>query len=540
MKEAPGLLILSLLLASPTSAEIRFHEVSQAWGLSFRHHHGGSGQLYMPETMGSGVALFDYDGDGDPDVFYVDSGAMPGYKGETPRSVLLRNDGGGRFVDVTERSGLRVAGYGMGATAGDVDGDGDPDLYVTAFGPDQLFRNNGDGTFTDVTAKAGLGDPLWSTAAAFADTDGDGDLDLYVADYVDFSFENNPVCGNQKLGLRSYCHPEVFHGQPDRFYRNRGDGTFEDATAAAGFPNDAGNGLGAIFGDFDKDGDQDLYVSNDMNPSFLYENRGNGTFQEIGLLSGTALSDQGQPEAGMGVDAGDVDGNGFPDLVKTHLDLQTNALYLNQGSMLFTDGRYVSKLAEPSMYKVGFGVLFADLDQDGDLDHAVANGHIIHNAELFGTGTTYKQRNQVFENIGKGVFLEVKDSGVDVVRSSRGLAAGDLDLDGDLDLVITNSDDRSEVYENVSSPAGGWLQVDLAGRGKNTAGIGARLEVESGGRRQVREVRTGSSYLSQNALTAHFGLGAADKADRLTLCWPGGRIQVFLDLPKDRRIVLAE
>jgi hypothetical protein len=535
-------LVLSLLLASPASADLRFREVSQAWGLSFRHHHGGSGQFYMPETMGSGVAVFDYDGDGDPDVFFVDSGAMPGYQGETPRSVLLRNDGG-KFVDVTARSGIRVTGYGMGATAGDVDGDGDADLYVTAFGPDQFFRNNGDGTFTDTTAKAGLGvlgRPLWGTAAAFADTDGDGDLDLYVANYVDFSLENNPVCGNQKLGLRSYCHPEVFHGLPDRFYRNRGDGTFEDATAAAGFPADTGNGLGAIFGDFDKDGDQDLYVSNDMNPAFLYENKGNGTFQEIGLLSGTALSDQGQPEAGMGVDAGDVDGNGFPDIVKTHLDLQTNALYLNQGSMLFTDGRYVSKLAESSMYLVGFGALFADLDQDGDLDHAVANGHIIHNAELFGTGTTYKQRNQVFENTGRGVFREVKDAGADVIRSSRGLAAGDFDLDGDLDLVFTNSDDLSEAYENVTAPAGGWLQVDLAGRGKNTAAIGAGLELEAGGRKQTREARTASSYLSQNALTLHFGLGAAERADRLAIRWPDGRVQVLRDLGRNRRIVIAE
>ena len=502
----------------------------------------------MPETMGAGVALFDYDGDGDPDVFYVDSGAMRGYEGktqgETPRSVLLRNDGGGRFVDVTGRSGIRVTSYGMGATAGDVDGDSDVDLYVSAFGPDQLFRNNGDGTFTDVTAQSGMGNPLWGTSAAFADTDKDGDLDLYVTNYVDFSYEKNPICGNQRLGLRSYCHPDVYTGVPDRFYRNRGDGTFEDATAAAGFApagtGDSGNGLGVIFGDLDWDGDQDLYVANDMTPAFLFENQGNGTFQEIGLLSGTALSDQGKPEAGMGVDFGDIDGNGFSDIIKTHLDLQTNALYSNQGSMLFTDARYTSKLAEPSMYMVGFGTVFADLDHDGDLDNVIANGHIIHNAELFGTGTTYKQRNQLFENTGKGVFKEIKDGGIDVVRSSRGLAAGDLDLDGDLDLVITNSDDLSEVYENASSPAGGWLQVDLVGKGKNTGAIGARADLEAGGRKQVRETRTGASYLSQNALTLHFGLGAAPKADRLTVRWPGGKVQVLVDLPKDRRLVLFE
>ncbi|HVG08723.1 MAG TPA: CRTAC1 family protein [Thermoanaerobaculia bacterium] len=538
-----AVLLLVLLAspgASPATAQLRFREVSQPWGLSFRHHHGGSGQFYMPETMGAGVAVFDYDGDGDPDVFYVDSGAMRGYQGETPRSALLRNDGAGKFVDVTERSGIRVTSYGMGTTAGDVDGDSDLDLYVSAFGPDQLFRNNGDGTFTEVTAQAGLGNPLWGTSAAFADTDADGDLDLYVTNYVDFSYEKNPICGNQRLGLRSYCHPDVFNGEPDRFYRNRGDGTFEDATAAAGFAPDAGNGLGVIFGDLDWDGDQDLYVANDMTPAFLFENKGNGKFEEIGLLSGTALSDLGKPEAGMGVDLGDIDGNGFEDIIKTHLDLQTNAVYSNQGSLLFIDARYTSKLAEPSMYMVGFGTVFADLDQDGDLDNVIANGHIIHNAELFKTGTTYKQRNQLFENTGKGVFREVKDGGLDVVRSSRGLAAGDLDLDGDLDLVVTNSDDLSEVYENVTAPAGGWLQVDLAGKRKNTAAIGARVELESGGRKQVRETRTGASYLSQSALTLHFGMGTAAQADRLTIRWPDGKVQALTRLPKDRRIVVFQ
>lgn len=536
-KSLQSLLVL-VVFAFPATADLRFREVSQPWGLSFRHHHGGSGQFYMPETMGSGVAIFDYDADGDPDVFYVDSAAMPGYQGETPRSVLLRNDGAGRFVDVTDRSGIRVTSYGMGATAGDVDGDSDLDLYVSAFGPDQLFQNNGDGTFSEATAQAGLGNPLWGTSCAFADPDGDGDLDLYVTNYVDFSFEKNPVCGNPRLGLRSYCHPEVFNGQPDRFYRNRGDGTFEDATAAAGFSPDTGNGLGVIFGDLDWDGDQDLYVANDMTPAFLFENKGNGKFEEIGLISGTALSDQGKPEAGMGIDLGDIDGNGFSDIIKTHLDLQTNAVYSNQGSLLFLDARYTSKLAEPSMYMVGFGTAFADLDQDGDLDNVVANGHIIHNAELFGTGTTYKQRNQLFENTGRGVFKEIKDGGLDVIRSSRGLAAGDLDLDGDLDLVITNSDDLSEVYENVTPPAGGWLQVDLVGQGKNTAGIGARLDLEAGGRKQIREVRTASSYLSQNALTVHFGLGAADKADRLTIRWPNGMVQEIVSLSKNRRIIV--
>jgi enediyne biosynthesis protein E4 len=535
-----ALVLAALALPSAATAEgAWFREVSQGWGLSFRHHHGGSGQFYMPETMGSGVVVFDYDGDGDQDVFYVDSGKLQGYQGEEPRSVLLRNDGRGRFEDVTARSGLKVEAYGMGATAGDVDGDGDPDLYVTAFGPDQLFRNNGDGTFTDVTARSGVSNPLWGASAAFADTDRDGDLDLYVTNYVDFSYDKNPPCGKKEQGLRSYCHPNVYNGLHDRFFRNKGDGTFEDATRAAGFGEANGNGLGVVFGDLDADGWQDLYVANDMTPNFLFHNKGNGTFEEIGLLSGTALSDQGLPEAGMGVDLADVDGNGFAEIVVTHLDLQTNALYSNQGGMAFTDGRYTSKLAEPSMYMVGFGTTFADFDQDADVDLVIANGHIIHNVELTGTGTTYKQRNQLFENQGKGVFREIKDSGLDVVRSSRGLAAGDLDLDGDLDLVITNSNDLSEAYENVASPAGSWLQIDLIGpKGGNTAGIGARVEVEAGGKKQFREARTGTSYLSQNALTLHFGLGSAAKADRITVRWPDGRVQVFPEVAANRRVVI--
>ena len=521
--------------------------MSAAWGATFRHHHAGSGSFYMIETMGSGVVVWDYDGDGDEDLFFVDSGPLPGYQGEPPRSVLFRNDrdgrndrngSAGRFVDVTDRAGLRLASYGMGATAGDVDGDGDLDLYTTAFGASQLFLNRGDGTFEDATARSGAGFTSWSTSAAFADPDRDGDLDLYVTDYVDFSFDDNPICGNQERGLRSYCHPDVYDGLLDRYLRNRGDGTFEDATAKAGFGEATGKGLGVIWSDLDRDGWLDLFVANDMTPSFLFHNRKDGTFQEIGLAAGVALSPLGAPEAGMGVDSGDLDGNGFADLMVTHLDLQSSGVYTNQGSNVFLDGRYTSRLAEPSFHMVGFGLAFADLDQDGDLDVAVANGHIIHNVEQTGTGTTYKQRNQVFENLGKGVFREVMDSGVDVVRSSRGLGVGDLDGDGDVDFAVSNSNDLNEVYENVGA-SGGFLQVDLVAAKGNRMGIGARIELEAGGRKQEREVRTGSSYLSQNSVTAHFGLGAAGRADRLTVRWPDGKVQVFEGLPAKRRMTVV-
>ncbi|MFW6175695.1 MAG: CRTAC1 family protein, partial [Acidobacteriota bacterium] len=518
--------------------------VSDAWGLEFRHHHGGSGELYMVETMGSGVAVFDYDGDGDQDVFFVDSGELPGYEGEEPGSVLFRNDGG-RFVDVTERAGLRVDSYGMGATAGDADGDGDLDLYVTAFGPNRLFVNRGDGTFEDVTERAGVGDPRVGASAAFADVDRDGDLDLYVTNYVDFSLENNPTCGNESRGIRTYCHPDAFDGVPDVFYRNAGSGPggprFEDATADAGFGGADGKGLGVLFSDLDQDGWPDLYVANDMTPNFLFRNRGRDpetgrvTFEDVALLSGTALSDRGDPEASMGLDLGDLDGDGGPELIATHMDDQTNALYGASAPFLFADRRWVSKLAEPSVGKVGFGVAFADFDHDRDLDVAVANGHIIHNIERFKDSTTYAQRNQVFENVGRGRFREVTGSGMDAVRVSRGLAVGDLDGDGDLDVAVNNSNDRAEVYENLSG-AGRWLQVDLAAPEGNRFGIGARVTLEAGGSAQWREVRTASSYLSQNALTVHFGLGDAEVVENLRVRWPDGAVQVVRGLPADRRV----
>lgn len=524
------------------AAPPRFREVSAAWGLGFRHHTGASGQFYMPETMGSGVVVFDYDGDGDEDVFFVDSGALPGYEGEPGRSRLFRNDGPGRFVDVTDRSGLAVRAYGMGATAGDVDGDGDLDLYLTAFGPNQLFRNEGDGTFTDVTAAAGVGDPLWGAGAAFADVDGDSDLDLYLTNYVDFSFENNPPCGLPQRQLRSYCHPDVYEGLPDRFFRNRGDGTFENRTQEAGFGAATGKGLGVVFGDVDGDLDPDLYVANDMTPSFLFQNQGGGRFEEIGLLAGVALSEEGEPEAGMGVAMGDLDGDNRPEILVTHLDLQTNALYSAVGPGLFADRRYVSQLAQPSLYKVGFGVLFADFDADADLDVFLANGHIIHNIEQWGGASArrYRQPNQLFENDGRGRFQEVADAGLDVVRSSRGAACGDLDGDGDLDVVVTNSGDLAEVYENVG-PGRGWLAVDLRTAAGNQFGIGAWLEVVADGKRQVREVRTGSSYLSQSALTAHFGLGEAKGPARLEVVWPDvvsqtERRRIYTNLPVGRRV----
>jgi enediyne biosynthesis protein E4 len=534
--------LMSLLLALPLGAEgIRFREISRDWGIDFRHHHGGSGQRYMVETNSGGVVIFDFDGDGDEDLFFVDGGALPGYTGEPARSRLFRNDGTGRFTDWTERSGIKLQSYGMGGTAGDIDGDGDLDLYVTTFGgPHQLFRNNGDGTFTDVTARAGVGDTLWSSSAAFADVDNDGDLDLFVVNYVDFSLTNHKACGDLQRNLRGYCHPDVYNGLPCHLYRNRGDGTFENVTAAAGLGTAVGPGLGVVFGDLDDDGWQDIYVANDTKPNGLYHNKGNGTFEDLSLLSGTAYGDKGRPEAGMGVDMGDYDGDGRLDIAVTNFELETYALYKNLGGIAFVDSRSAARIAEPTLMSLGFGVAFADFDNDGDLDLVFANGHINDNAAEFTPGSRYRQRNQVFENVGGGRFQEDKATGMDGVRVHRGLAVGDLDGDGDLDVAVVTSNEPAEVYENVGQTAGvrgSWLQVDFDAPAGNQFGIGARLELEAGGKRQIRDVKTASSYLSQNALAVHFGLGKTETADRLTIRRPG-RVDVFRNLPASRRLVV--
>lgn len=531
--------VLLLLLVPCLRAEhIKFREVSKEWGLDFRHNHGGSGKRYMVETMVGGVVIFDFDNDGDEDVFFVDGGVLPGYTGAPPKSRLFRNDGPGKFTDWTDRSGIRIASYGVGGSAGDVDNDGDLDLFVTEFGgPDQLFVNNGDGTFTDGTAKAGAGDTLWSSSSAFADVDNDGDLDLFMVNYTDHSVANHKLCGDPKRKIEGYCHPDVYGPLPSHFYRNRGDGTFEDATQAAGFGGAIGPGLGVVFGDIDNDGWQDVYIANDNKPNFLFHNKGNGTFEDISLLSGTAIGEPGKPEAGMGVDMEDYDANGLLDIVVTNYELETNGLYRNLGENTFLDSRSPAGIAEPSLLFLAFGVDLADFDQDGDVDLVIANGHTNDNSAELLEGSQYRQRNQVFENLGNGKFREDKGTGMDVVRASRGLATGDLDGDGDLDVAIVDSNEPCEVYENVTASPGSWLHIDFDAPAGNRFAIGARLELEAGGKKQTHDVKTASSYVSQNAITVHFGLGKNTKVDRLTVRRPG-KVQVFNGLPVNRRLVI--
>lgn len=520
------------------AATLELQEVSNEWNLGFRHHHGGSGSFYMVETMGSGVVLFDYDRDGDTDVLFLDSGALPGYQGEAYGSRLFRNDGDKRFADVSDRAGLETAAYGMGATAGDVDRDGDLDLYLTAFGANELFLNQGDGSFLPAP-EAGARDERWSTSAAFADVDVDGDLDLYVANYVDFELDTNLPCGDIARGLRSYCHPDAYDGASDSFWLNDGRGHFSEATGTA-VGGEPGKGLGVLFVDDDADGLPDLYVANDMTANLLFRNIGGARFEEEGLSSGVAYSDRGEPEAGMGVAAGDLNGDGQVEIFVTHLDRQSNAVYGRREGGYYVDDRRAAGMVEASYYKVGFGTTFADVDNDADLDVIVANGHIIHNIEQWGSGTTYRQANQVFINDGAGRLVETVVAGLDVVRASRGLAVADLDADGDLELVISNSNEPCEVYENLTPSAGNWYEIALVGGDSDRFGVGARVEIQSGERRQVREMRTGASYLSQSPLVLHYGLGTDSSVGETRIAWPSGKRQMVRNLPAGRRLVFVE
>jgi enediyne biosynthesis protein E4 len=532
--------------ASPPAAQLLV-EATGAWGVDFVHDPGAAGELRFPEMMGGGVAVFDADGDGDLDLYFVNGAPEPGsaVAGPSPVNRLFLQGADGRFADATEGSGLGDPGYGTGVAIGDFDNDGWDDVFVSNVGQDRLFRSRGDGTFTDVTAAAGVGDPAWSAGAAFADVDGDGHLDLYVANYVDFTVEDHEFCGDRSRGIRGYCTPVVYRPVADRFYRNRGDGTFRDATAAAGFAGPLGAGLGVLFADFTGDGRPDVYVANDLTPNFLFLNRGDGTFVDESLLSGAAYSDTGKAEAGMGVDAADVDGDGRLDLVVTNFELETNGLYLNQGSGLFLDGRYASGLAEPSLLRLAFGVAFGDFDHDGLEDLAVANGHVLDNPGQMAAQTPYRQPNQLFVQGPRGRFREARGSGFDEIsRASRGLALGDLDGDGDLDLVLTNIAGPARLYRG-EPPAGHWLLVDavdpaLGGR----RALGARVRVEIGGRSWVRTVQGAMSYLSSSDPRAHFVFGPrgslTSATARVEVRWPDGSAESesFGEVAIDRVVVL--
>ena len=526
-----------------------FVESAASAGLHFTHVNGASGTYHLPEMMGGGVALFDYDKDGDLDVFLVQSGPLDRSPGGAATSRLFRNDlkiaADGRrslgFTEVTERAGVGLRAYGMGVAVGDYDNDGDLDLFVTSFGPETLFRNNGDGTFSDVTREAGVSDPLWSTSAAFLDYDRDGDLDLFVANYVDFTLAGNKTC-TDALGARDYCGPRAYRPVPDRLYRNEGNGRFTDVSESAGIGKADGAGLGVVVGDYDGDGWLDLYVANDATPNQLWINRKDGTFQDEGLLSGAALNAAGNPEGSMGIASGDFDADGDEDLFVTNIVGETFAFYVNDGRGNFEDARVRAGLAAPTAAFTGFGTDWFDYDNDGWLDLFVANGAVNVIEAQRGQPAPFRMKNQLFHNTGAGRFVETSAAGGPAFATaeiSRGAAFGDIDNDGDTDVVVTTNGGPVRLLLNQSSRVNHWLQVALEQGPGNRSALGARVGVERAGRPTLwRRVRTDGSYLSASDVRVQVGLGASARVDAVTVQWPDGQSEKWTGLGGDKLLVL--
>jgi hypothetical protein len=529
-----------------------FREVAALTGLKFTHDNGGRGNYHLPEIMGSGVALFDYDGDGDLDVFLV-QGAVLGSDGAlaTPsgtsrlfRNDLTTDDSGHavlRFTDVTEMAGLGFRGVGMGVAIGDFNGDGHLDLYVTAYGSNVLYRNNGDGTFTDVTQAAHVDDPRWSTSAAFIDYDRDGNLDLFVTNYVDFTVAAGKIC-TDPVGSRDYCAPSAYRPVPARLFRNQGNGTFVDATEAAGIARAYGAGLGVAVGDYNGDGWPDLYVANDATPNQLWINQRNGTFEDQGMLSGSAVNAAGRPEGSMGIASGDYDGDGHEDLLVTNLARETFALYVNDGHANFEDRRIAAGIALTTAPMTGFGAAWVDYDRDGRLDLIVANGAVNIIAALRGSTSPYRQHNQLFHNVGHGRLADVTASAGAAFELSgvgRGLATGDLDNDGDVDVVITNNHGPVLLLLNESAPAH-WITVRLSAPSGNRWGFGGRVGVVRKDSPTLwRTVGTDGSYLSASDARVHFGLGSSRDIEAIVVEWPDGSRERWTGLDPDRCVTLA-
>jgi len=529
---------------SAIARAVTFDNVAAAAGLTFTHLNGASEEKYLVETMGSGAVLFDYDGDGWLDAFFVDGGSLhaPAVSSRA-RHRLFHNLGNGRFADVTATSGLRHREYGMGACAGDIDNDGRPDLYVTNYGPNVLFRNDGKGAFTDVTRAAGVGLAVWSTSCAFLDIDRDGDLDLFVTNYLDAARTNNRFCGDPQRRIRVYCHPLNYPGLPNVLYRNDGKGTFTEVSAQAGLSRHIGNGLGVAVGDYDDDGLPDVFVANDAVPNFLFHNDGGGRFSEVGLLAGVAVARDGRPRAGMGTEFADYNGDGRLDLVVTNHEFETHSLFRNDGGGSFVDATVEAGIGPPTLPFVGFGVVFFDFDNSSDLDLSIANGHVIDNTALFRPGSTHAQRKLLFRNTNGRRFAEVsRQAGPGFTKDAvgRSLIAGDIDNDGDPDLVVTTNGGSAELLRNDGGSRLNALLVRAVGTRSNRDGIGARITATAGGRTQTREVKSGSSYLGQNDLRAHFGLGERQRIERLEIRWPGGGVETLNDLPANEIVTVTE
>ena len=537
------LILLSVLLVTPL-----FKEVAEQVGLKFQHYNGMTGKFYLPEITGSGAALFDFDNDGDLDVFLVQGNVIePNTKPNgTLFGKLFRNDlipsKTLSFTDVTQKSGIVATGYGMGAAVGDINNDGLPDLYLSNLGSNQMYLNKGDGKFVDVTKESGTDDPRWSTSASFLDYDRDGWLDLMIVNYADFSVSNSPNCFAATTA-KDYCTPRVFRAPGNRLFHNKGNGSFEDVTTSAGVDKEYGHGLGVVAADFNNDGWIDIYVANDGDQNQLWINQKNGRFVNDALLAGCAVNRNGQAEAGMGVDAGDFDGNGTDDIFISHLMDETNTLYVNLGEALFEDRTREAGLGMPGRRFTGFGTFFFDYDNDGWLDLFVANGAVQLLPELVRQKNPFPlgQPDQLFRNTGKGSFVEViGEPEFSLLEVGRGAAFGDVDNDGDTDFVVANNNGPARLYLNQVGNRNHWLGLRLVGKAGRDM-LGAQVEIVVDDKRILRRrVRSDGSYLSGNDPRVLVGLGAATRVKAVRVRWPDGAVEEWKELIVDRYTTLKE
>ena len=527
-------------------SDVTFQDITQKAGIHFVHNNGAYGKKYLPETMGPGVAFVDYDNDGWPDIFIVNGTDWPGHASKHSTPKLYHNNHDGTFTDVTHKAGLDVEMLGMGVAVGDYDNDGYDDLFVTAMGQSHLFHNNGNGTFTDVTQKAGLMGPKeFSTSAAWVDYDKDGKLDLVVANYVQWSIEGDLYCtldGKSK----SYCTPESYKGTAVRLWHNRGDGTFEDVTQKSGLADPTSKTLGIAVVDYDNDGWPDLLFSNDTQPNKLYRNNGNGTFTEKAVLAGVAFSEDGVARAGMGVDAADYDRSGMPSLLITNFSNQMISLYHNEGKGLFVDEAPRSEIGRDTLLTLGFGCFFFDYDLDGWPDIFIANGHIDADIQRVQPNVKYAMPPHLFRNLGQGNFQEVtKNMGAVFAspRVGRGAAYADINNDGRLDLLLSTNGGPAYLFENAATGDAALqksVRVKLIGTKSNRDGIGAVVKLSTSGDSQTQMLRSGSSYLSASELVLTFGLGHHDKADTIEVRWPCGQLDKITDVAAGQTITVTE
>jgi len=530
---APGIVFLAALALLAQSSRpapptpIRFHNVAATAGLDFVLENSPTAEKHLIETMPGGIAVFDYDGDGLPDIFFSNGASVPSLEKNAPKfhNRLFRNLGGMKFKDVTVEAGLAGVGYSIGAAAADYDNDGHVDLFVAGVHSNHLYRNLGNGKFTDVTAKSGIGSAEWSITGGWFDYDNDGLLDLFVVNYVKWSPEIAPFCGDPVRKLRAYCHPRFFDGLANRLYHNRGDGTFEDVSEKSGIASHIGKGMSVAFADYDGDGLTDIVVTNDKLPNFLFHNLGSGKFAEVALETGAALPDSGRNISGMGVDFRDYDNDGLPDIVFTALAGETFPLFRNHGGGEFRDWTYRSRIGPLTNQLSGWSIGLFDFNNDGWKDLFTANGHVNDTVETF-EAAKYKLANSIFANAGDGTFRDVSNgAGADFAqpRSHRGAAFADFNRDGKIDVVVGALGEPAELWQNASPDNNAWLILKLHGTRSNRDGIGARVRIGN----QVNQMTSIVGYASSSHFGVHFGLGAAKQVDRIEIRWPSGIQQVL-------------